>query len=205
MANAVRRSSPCCCTAAMSMLSRATVFSSAAPSNLPQLGEALEVTPAADFCAATSPQLGGLRGAVSSSWRGRGEAFFCRCFAFALSKEGASLRPPDNPGKELLVPLDYTAVVSFRDEVAYPVMLELSSMGLDIPRDISIVSFDHLRGEIPYLPKLTSIFANGDKVASEGVRLLLERIEKPDLPPQEIILPVTLFDEGTAAPPCTVG
>ena len=107
--------------------------------------------------------------------------------------------------KELLVPLDYTAVVSFRDEVAYPVMLELSSMGLEIPRDISIVSFDHLRGEIPYLPKLTSIFSNGDKVASEGVRLLLERIEKPDLPPQEIILPVTLFDEGTAAPPCTAG
>ena len=104
--------------------------------------------------------------------------------------------------KELLFPLDYTALVSFRDEVSYPVMIELSKMNLEIPRDISIVSFDHLRGDIPYLPPLTSIFAAGeDSVAAGGVRLLLNRIEHPDLPPQVIVLPVTLFDEGTAAPP----
>ena len=80
-------------------------------------------------------------------------------------------------------------------------MLELTDMGLEIPRDISIVSFDHLRGDIPYLPKLTSIFSEGQSVASNGVRLLLNRIEHPDLPPQVIVLPVRLFDEGTAAPP----
>ena len=107
----------------------------------------------------------------------------------------------DSTLRELLFPLDYTALVSFRDEVSYPVMLELADMGLEIPRDISIVSFDHLRGDIPYLPKLTSIFSEGQDVASNGVRLLLNRIEHPDLPPQVIVLPVRLFDEGTAAPP----
>ena len=107
----------------------------------------------------------------------------------------------DSTLRELLFPLDYTALVSFRDEVSYPVMLELTDMGLEIPRDISIVSFDHLRGDIPYLPKLTSIFSEGQSVASNGVRLLLNRIEHPDLPPQVIVLPVRLFDEGTAAPP----
>ena len=80
-------------------------------------------------------------------------------------------------------------------------MLELADMGLEIPRDISIVSFDHLRGDIPYLPKLTSIFSEGQDVASNGVRLLLNRIEHPNLPPQVMVLPVRLFDEGTAAPP----
>ena len=107
----------------------------------------------------------------------------------------------DSTLRELLFPLDYTALVSFRDEVSYPVMLELTDMGLQIPKDISIVSFDHLRGDIPYLPKLTSIFSEGQSVASNGVRLLLNRIEHPDLPPQVIVLPVRLFDEGTAAPP----
>ncbi|MBR6443149.1 MAG: LacI family DNA-binding transcriptional regulator [Clostridia bacterium] len=107
----------------------------------------------------------------------------------------------DSSLRELLFPLDYTALVSFRDEVSYPVMLELADMGLEIPRDISIVSFDHLRGDIPYLPKLTSIFSEGQTVASNGVRLLLNRIEHPDRPPQVIVLPVRLFDEGTAAPP----
>ena len=107
----------------------------------------------------------------------------------------------DSTLRALLFPLDYTALVSFRDEVSYPVMLELADMGLEIPKDISIVSFDHLRGDIPYLPKLTSIFSEGQSVASNGVRLLLNRIEHPDLPPQVIVLPVRLFDEGTAAPP----
>ena len=107
----------------------------------------------------------------------------------------------DSTLRELLFPLDYTALVSFRDEVSYPVMLELADMGLEIPKDISIVSFDHLRGDIPYLPKLTSIFSEGQSVASNGVHLLLNRIEHPDLPPQVIVLPVRLFDEGTAAPP----
>ncbi len=103
--------------------------------------------------------------------------------------------------KDLLFPIDYTAIVSFRDEVSYPVMLELTGMGLGIPGDISIVSFDHLRGEAPYLPKLTSIFAEGGSVAAEGVRLLLSRIAAPGLEPRVIVLPVTLFDEGTTAPP----
>lgn len=110
----------------------------------------------------------------------------------------------DSSLKELLFPLDYTAIVSFRDEVSYPVMLELAEMGLEIPRDISIVSFDHLRGEIPYLPRLTSIYADGDNVASNGVRLLLDRIADPDAPPRVIVLPVRLFDEGTTCAPCGV-
>lgn len=103
--------------------------------------------------------------------------------------------------RELLFPLDYTAIVSFRDEISYPVMLELAEMGLSIPRDISIVSFDHLRGEIPYLPKLTSVFADGENIAANAVRLLLKRIADPTLPPQVIVLPVKLFDEGTTAVP----
>ena len=103
--------------------------------------------------------------------------------------------------RELLFPLDYTAIVSFRDEISYPVMLELAEMGLSIPRDISIVSFDHLRGEIPYLPKLTSVYADGENIAANAVRLLLKRIADPALPPQVIVLPVKLFDEGTTAAP----
>ena len=102
---------------------------------------------------------------------------------------------------ELLFPMDYTAIISFRDEVSYPVMLALEEKHIAIPRDISIVSIDHLRGEIPYLPRLTSIYADGESVAVHGVRLLLNRIADRSLPPQVTVLPVRLFDEGTTAPP----
>ena len=103
--------------------------------------------------------------------------------------------------RSLLEPVDYTAIVSFRDEISYAVLNCLPAMGLSVPGDLSIISFDCLRADIPSLPKLTSIYAANGNVADIGVRLLLSRIEDPDLPPQQRILPVRIYDEGTTAPP----
>ena len=147
----------------------------------------------------------------SSSQIDRLDGFMQAMHEYRISRECLRIVPGDRVEtalaesrlKELLFPVDYTAIVSFRDEVSYPVMLELSGMGLEIPRDLSIVSFDHLRGDIPYLPKLTSVFADGENVASNGIRLLMKRIANPDLPPELIVLPVRLFDEGTTAAPHT--
>ena len=101
----------------------------------------------------------------------------------------------------LILPLDYTAIVSFRDEVAYPVMNALRAHGLSIPEDVSIISFDNLRAEDPTRPFLTSIYSAEENIAELGVRMLLERIEDPTLPPRNVVLPVRVFDHGTTAPP----
>ena len=103
--------------------------------------------------------------------------------------------------RSLLLPLDYTGIISFRDEISYMAMKDLRSLRVSIPEDVSLVSFDHLRGDIPYLPQLTSIYAADGHVAESGVRLLLSRIAQPDLPPQAEVLPVKIYDEGTTAPP----
>ena len=100
-----------------------------------------------------------------------------------------------------ILPRDYTAIVSFRDEVAYPVMNALRDHGLSIPQDVSIISFDNLHAEDPSRPFLTSIYAADENIAEISVRLLLERIEDPMLPPRNIVLPVRIFDQGTTAPP----
>ena len=101
----------------------------------------------------------------------------------------------------LLYPRDYTAIVCFRDEVAYPVLTALVARGVNVPGDISVISFDHLCGEMPYLPRVSSIYAAEGSVAARGAELLLERIAHPDAPPRVEILPVRIFDEGTTAPP----
>ncbi|MDO4864972.1 MAG: LacI family DNA-binding transcriptional regulator [Clostridia bacterium] len=101
---------------------------------------------------------------------------------------------------KLLYPLDYTAIVCFRDEIAYPTVSALMEHGYTVPRDISVISFDHLCGETPYLPRITSIYTAQEDVATRGVQLLLNRIANPGLPPQVVILPVRVFDEGTTAP-----
>ena len=103
----------------------------------------------------------------------------------------------DNRVSRLLEPRDYTAVVCFRDEIAYPVLEALAEQGRAVPGDVSVISFDHLCGEMPYLPKVTSIYSDGDDVATRGVRLLLSRIAEPDGPTQVEILPVRIYDEGT--------
>ncbi len=102
--------------------------------------------------------------------------------------------------RKLLLPIDYTGIVSFRDEISYMAMKELRALRVSIPENVSIVSFDHLRGDIPYLPQLTSVYAAEGHVAECGVRLLLSRIAQPDLPPRAEILPVKIYDEGTTAP-----
>ena len=106
--------------------------------------------------------------------------------------------------RKLLLPLDYTGIVSFRDEISYMAMKELRALRVSIPEDVSLVSFDHLRGDIPYLPQLTSIYAADGYVAESGVRLLLSRIAQPGLLPREEVLPVKIYDEGTTAPAKTV-
>ena len=102
---------------------------------------------------------------------------------------------------ELIFPRDYTAIVSFRDEVAYPVMNALHAQGLSIPEDVSIISFDNLRAEDPTRPYLTSIYAADESIAALGVKMLLERIEDPSLPPRNLVLPVRIYEQGTTAPP----
>lgn len=97
---------------------------------------------------------------------------------------------------DLLYPLDYTAIVSFRDELAYPAVNALRDQGVSVPGDISVISFDNLVGGNPNLLPLTSVYAEEIDVAGEGVRTLLERIEDPNLPARTKILPVKIFNEN---------
>ena len=101
---------------------------------------------------------------------------------------------------ELLSPMDYTAIVSFRDEVSYPLMNAMRSKGISIPQDISLISFDNLKAESPALPSLTSIYTD-ESIAEIGVKMLLERMDDASLPARNVILPVKIFEGGTTAPP----
>ena len=102
---------------------------------------------------------------------------------------------------DLLCPMDYTAIVSFRDELAYPAVNALRSKGISVPGDISVISFDNLSGGNPNLLPLTSIYAADSDVASEGVRVLLGRIGDGRLPIQTKILPVKIYNERATTGP----
>ena len=102
---------------------------------------------------------------------------------------------------DLLFPLDYTAIVSFRDELAYPAVNALRTNGVAVPGDVSVISFDNLYGGNPNLLPLTSIFAAESDVAAEGVKVLLDRIGNRNSPVQTKILPVRIFNENATTGP----
>ena len=62
----------------------------------------------------------------------------------------------------------------------------LAEHGLSIPKDVSLISFDNLCAENPALPPVTSIYSAEENIAELGVRMLLERIEDPTLPPRNV-------------------
>lgn len=106
----------------------------------------------------------------------------------------------ENTVKDFIFPVDYTAIFSFNDQMAYYVSNCLREEGYRIPEDVSIIGFDYIRQSIPYLMPLSSISCQkGESVAEKAVQLLLSRIADPSLPPRTEILPITIYDEGTVA------
>ena len=103
-----------------------------------------------------------------------------------------------NALRNLLFPIEYTAIFSFNDEIAYYAMTCLQENGLEIPKDMSIIGFDNIRRRFPYLRPLSTI-AEGSScnMAQIAVRMLIERIHDPALPPREEILPVAYYEGGT--------
>ena len=102
---------------------------------------------------------------------------------------------------EVLFPVDYTAIISFCDEIAYFAMQTLARRSIPVPEKVSVVSFDHLRADFPYLPKLTSVYAQQDIAAEQAVSMLMARISRISSPGKEVILPVCLYNEGSTARP----
>lgn len=102
---------------------------------------------------------------------------------------------------DLLEPIDYTAILAFNDEVAYRVINTFRAAHIRIPRDVSLMGFDHIRKYVPYHAPLTSVFcAQEYNIGEIAVALLLERIANPTMPKQARILPVKIYNEGTTGP-----
>ena len=99
---------------------------------------------------------------------------------------------------ELLFPVEYSAIFSFNDQMAYYAMNCFRENDIRVPEDISILGFDNIRKDFPYLLPLTTLGAGREyDMADTVVNLMLERIEQPDLPPIKKILPVSLYEGGT--------
>ena len=75
-----------------------------------------------------------------------------------------------------------TAFFCAHDGLALTVVSELLGQGYRIPDDISVVGFGDFSAATQISPSLTTVKMEGQECGAAGLRLLVERIEKPRLP-----------------------
>jgi DNA-binding LacI/PurR family transcriptional regulator len=90
-----------------------------------------------------------------------------------------------------------TAVLVANDFIALGVLEALSIAGLSVPEDMSVVGFDDIgQGKIPLTTVSCDLVNTGRTAASK----LLERLQNPDKPAEEITMPVKLITRRSTGP-----
>lgn len=86
--------------------------------------------------------------------------------------------------------------------MAMGLLSALTEAGLRVPEDVSVVGFDDIPVSGYVTPPLTTVRQPFDAVAHEGLRLLVQAIEKPDAEPAPVSdPPVELVVRASTAPP----
>lgn len=86
-----------------------------------------------------------------------------------------------------------TAIIAINDLMAISVLRAAGDMGLSVPKDLSLVSFDDIPEAQYLVPRLTTASKDAVRLGREAVRLVLERIQNPNQPRQKIHIPARLI------------
>ena len=94
----------------------------------------------------------------------------------------------------------FTAILAANDLMALGCYDELVAKGLRCPKDISVVGFDDMPFAGHFNPPLTTVHTSLLDVGAEAARMLLEKIEEPDLPPRALKLRPELIVRASTGP-----
>ena len=84
------------------------------------------------------------------------------------------------------------AVICTNDATAARLLVTLANLGVRIPADIRLGSFDDVQYAQLLSPPLTTIHQPCEQIGAVAVQTLLQRLREPDTPPREILLDAPL-------------
>jgi LacI family transcriptional regulator len=93
-----------------------------------------------------------------------------------------------------------TAIIGINDLMAFGAMQAVLQQGYRVPQDFSIAGFDDIQISSLLAPPLTTGRADGVEIGQLCVRLILQRLASPELPPQRVHLPTRLIIRGSTGP-----
>lgn len=98
-----------------------------------------------------------------------------------------------------------SAVLCYNDVVALGAMLALQARGIEPGADVAVVGFDDIAEAALWHPGLSTVSIPPRRIGEEAVRLLLQRIEQPELEARRVIVPPDLIVRASSSPLCTSG
>ncbi|OAS86838.1 MULTISPECIES: LacI family DNA-binding transcriptional regulator [Metabacillus] len=90
-----------------------------------------------------------------------------------------------------------TSLVVADDLMAFGMLNTLDEMGLRVPDDISIISFNNLLLSEVSRPPLTSVDINIYNLGLQSAKCLIEKIKQPDEPAKRIIIPYKVIERNS--------
>lgn len=90
-----------------------------------------------------------------------------------------------------------TAVFCANDQMALGVLGGLADLGLDVPRDVSVVGFDDVADAAHYRPPLTTVRQDFDALAERAVARLVRAIEAGETGGTEVVEPALVVRRST--------
>ncbi len=86
-----------------------------------------------------------------------------------------------------------SGLVVGNDQMTIQALRGLQDLGLAVPGDVALASFDDFEWADLFHPRLTTMAQPIADIAREGVRLLLSRIDSPSLPPRTVRFPAAFM------------
>ncbi len=97
--------------------------------------------------------------------------------------------------------VEFSAIVAGNDLIALGCYDVFAERGIKCPTDVSVVGFN----DMPFLdklrPPLTTVTIPHHQIGVEAARMLVELLEEHDRPRRSVLLPLTLTERGSTAPP----
>ena len=100
----------------------------------------------------------------------------------------------------LKLPVRPTAVIAINDLLAIGALRAAGDLGLRVPTDLSLVSFDDIPMAKYLMPRLTTVSKDASRLGREATKLLLARIQEPDRPRQIETSPARLIIRDSTGP-----
>ena len=94
----------------------------------------------------------------------------------------------------------FSAVFCSNDEMAIGAIRALTSKGLRVPEDVSVVGFDDIRFARYTSPPLTTVAQPKNAIGREAMTMLIELLNDSEVPPRKRVLSADLVVRGSTGP-----